>query len=59
MEWTVDDPCDIMAGAEPTQNLYINHSMWWAWAAVMWMGCEVAPKVTSNKYKLSMIMRFI
>ena len=45
MEWTLDDPCDIAAGPEEVeQNLYINHSLWWAWAAVMWMGCEVAPK---------------
>ena len=23
------------------ENLRINHCFWWAWAAVMWMGCEV------------------
>ena len=45
MEWTLDDPCDIATNPEEVeQNLYINHSLWWAWAAVMWMGCEVAPK---------------
>ena len=33
-----------------SQNLYINHSLWWAWAAVMWMGCEVAPKALSTRF---------
>ena len=31
------------------QSLYINHAFWWAWAAVMWMGCEVAPKALSTR----------
>ena len=35
---------------EVSQNLYINHSLWWAWAAVMWMGCEVAPKALSTRF---------
>ena len=33
-----------------SQNLYINHSLWWSWAAVMWMGCEVAPKALSTRF---------
>ena len=33
-----------------SQSLYINHSLWWAWAAVMWMGCEVAPKALSTRF---------
>jgi len=35
---------------EVEQNLYLNHSLWWAWAAVMWMGCEVAPKALSTRF---------
>ena len=35
---------------EVSQNLYINHSLWWSWAAVMWMGCEVAPKALSTRF---------
>ena len=45
MEWVLDDPCDQAANAEEIeQNLKMKHCFWWAWAAVMWMGCEVAPK---------------
>ena len=45
MEWVVLDPCDqALNPAEVEQELYINHCLWWAWAAIMWMGCEVAPK---------------
>ena len=45
MEWVLDDPCDEAANAEEVeQNQKINHCFWWAWAAVMWMGCEIAPK---------------
>ena len=49
MEWVNDDPCDADA-EEITQSLYINHSLWWAWAAVMWMGCEVAPRALSTRF---------
>ena len=28
----------------------LNHCFWWAWAAVMWMGCEVAPKALSTRF---------
>ena len=46
MEWVVLDPCDQALNPEEVeQELYINHCLWWAWAAIMWMGCEVAPKV--------------
>ena len=45
MEWVVLDPCDqALQPEEVEQELYINHCLWWAWAAIMWMGCEVAPK---------------
>ena len=46
----MNDPCDLQTDEEPTQSLYINHSLWWAWAAVMWMGCEVAPKALSTRF---------
>ncbi len=46
MEWVVLDPCDqALNPSEVEQELYINHCLWWAWSAIMWMGCEVAPKV--------------
>ncbi|XP_023339113.1 glutamate receptor ionotropic, kainate 5 [Eurytemora carolleeae] len=50
MEWVLLDPCD--KAEEPDiieQELYVNHCLWWAWATIMWMGCEVAPKAMSTR----------
>ena len=45
MEWVILDPCDMAEDPdEVKQELYLDHCLWWAWAAIMWMGCEVAPK---------------
>ena len=42
VEWVLLDACDLAGNpTEVEENLRINHCFWWAWAAVMWMGCEV------------------
>ena len=42
VEWVLLDACDLAGDPdEVEENLRINHCFWWAWAAVMWMGCEV------------------
>ena len=42
-------PTNLDLDGHSPQSLYINHAFWWAWAAVMWMGCEVAPKALSTR----------
>ena len=42
VEWVLLDACDLAGNpTEVEENLRLNHCFWWAWAAVMWMGCEV------------------
>ena len=42
VEWVLLDACDLAGNpTEVEENLRIIHCFWWAWAAVMWMGCEV------------------
>ena len=51
IEWTMTDACDLAGDpTEVEESLRINHCFWWAWAAVMWMGCEVAPKAMSTRF---------
>ena len=59
VEWEITDCCDLAQNPEESeQNLYINHSLWWAWAAVMWMGCEVAPRAMSTRFLAGMWYMF-
>jgi ionotropic glutamate receptor len=51
VEWTLLDACDLAGDpTEVEENLRLKHCFWWAWAAVMWMGCEVAPKALSTRF---------